>query len=88
MLSKLYQPTSPFTEAVPCASCRIEDSFTLYKNGYAYSFVMRDKVAIEDPHITMMKALAFQIRHAVPYPGGVPSRTLRDFLIKTSVVAV
>ncbi len=88
MLSKLHQPTSPFPDAVQCGACRVEDSFKLYKNGYVYNFVMRNQVAIEDPHITLMKALAFQIRHSVPYPGGVPSRTLRDFLIKTSVVAV
>lgn len=88
MKSILHQTTSPFPDAVQCAACREEDAFSVYKNGYIYKFVMRDKVAIEDPHITMMKALAFQIQHSVPYPGAVPSRTLRDFLIKTSVVAV
>jgi hypothetical protein len=52
-----------------------------------YRFTMRDKVAVEDPYLVLVKATAFAIRHGVGYPGGIPPRKVRDFLIKGSVVS-
>jgi hypothetical protein len=52
-----------------------------------YRFTVRDKLAVEDPYIVLMKAVAFAIKHSTPYPGAMPPRKVRDFLIKTSVVS-
>ena len=88
MKSILFQPSNPFRGAEPCAPCRTEETFTIHKNGYIYTFVMRDKLIPEDPYIVLIKAAAFSIQYASPYPGGEPPRAVRDFLIKGAVAAL
>jgi hypothetical protein len=48
---------------------------------------IRDKIVVEDPYLVLVKAEAFAISQGEPYNGSVPSRTVRDFLIKSAVVA-
>ena len=88
MKSILFQPTTPFPGTYPCPPGRNEQPFKLYQNGYTYSFVVRDKVVPEDLMLVLMKAYAFSIKYAVPYPGGEPPRVVRDYLIKNSVSAL
>lgn len=88
MRSILFQPASPFPTSLPCGPCRTEDQFDIHKNGYMYSFVVRDKVIPEDPYLVMLKAYAFSVQFATPYPGSEPSRAIRDYLIKGSVVVL
>jgi hypothetical protein len=77
---------SPFTEPAMCNPGRQEIPLTLRKNGRIYRFVIRDKVTIEDPYIVLIKARAFSIRTGEPFGATPPSRPMRDFLIKSSVV--
>jgi hypothetical protein len=88
MKSVFYQPSSPFAGTYPCAPCRVENAFSIYNNGYIYNFVVRDKVIPEDPYMVMMKAYAFSVQFATPYPGGEPPRVIRDALIKGAVAVL
>jgi len=88
MKSVLFQPSNPFPGVTPCPPCRTEQAFDIHKNGYVYSFVMRDKIVPEDPYIVMIKALAFAVRYSSVYPGAEPPKAVRDFLIKSSVVVL
>jgi len=88
MKSILFQPATPFPGVVPCGPCRTEQKFDIHKNGYIYSFVMRDKIVPEDPYLVLIKAYAFSVRYASKYPGAEPPRAVRDFLIKGPVVVL
>ena len=88
MKSLLFQPTTPFPGMTPCPACRTEQAFDIHKNGYIYSFVMRDKIIPEDPYLVLIKAQAFSVQFASQYPGAEPPRAVRDFLIKGSVVVL
>lgn len=56
------------------------------KGGRIYRFVVRDKIVPEDPHLMLTRAIAFSIQTGEAYNGTSPSRALKDFLIKDSVV--
>jgi hypothetical protein len=88
MRSLLAQGATPFTEPQSCriGTCRTEVVFTIPKNGRLYRFVARDKVQPEDPYLVMVKAAAFAIKQGEPYNCQTPGRSLKDFLIKSSVV--
>ena len=88
MKSLLFQGVTPFTEPPDCAAipCRTEVPITLRKGGRLYIFVLRDKVVPEDILIMMVKAAAFSIQEAEPYNAQVPERSVKDFLIKDSVI--
>lgn len=86
MKSLLYQGVTPFVEPVTCAVGRQETTVDIRKDGRVYRFVMRDKIAAEDPYLVMVKAAAHAIQTGEPYNGTPPSRSVRDFLIKQSVV--
>lgn len=88
MRSLIAQGSTPFVEPEGCgiAPCRTEAKFSIRKNGRIYRFVARDKIQPEDPYFVLVKAAAFAIRHGEPYNGRTPSRGLKDFLIKSSVV--
>lgn len=86
MKSLLFQENSPFEEPAACAPGRTEKTITLRKGGRLYRFVVRDKVVIEDPYLVMVKGAAFAIREAEPYMAKPPPRSIKDFLIKSSVV--
>jgi len=88
MKSVLFQPTTPFPGMTPCGPCRAEKQFDIHKNGYIYSFVMRDKIVPEDPYLVLVKAYAFSVRYGSRYPGAEPPRRVRDYLIKSSVVVL
>lgn len=87
MRSLLHQMSNPFPNITLCQAGRQEQEFTLYQNGMLYRFTVRDKLAVEDPYVVLMKAVAFAIKHGTAYPGAMPPRKVRDFLIKTSVVS-
>jgi hypothetical protein len=59
---------------------------TLRKNGRLYRFIIRDKITIEDPYLVLLKARAFAIRTGEQFGAQPPSRSVRDFLLKSSVV--
>jgi hypothetical protein len=84
--SLLFQDGSPFVEPVGCAAGRQETTINIRKDGRVYRYVLRDKIAAEDPYLMMVKAVAFSIQTGEPYNGTPPSRSVRDFLIKQSVV--
>lgn len=68
-----------------CAPGRQEVRATFRKNGRLYNVVLRDKVVPEDPYLVLVKAAAFAIRNNEPYAGRLIPRTIKDFLIKSSV---
>lgn len=89
MRSLLYQDgATPFEEPPGCAAnpCRTEVPIRVRKDGRLYSFVLRDKVIPEDPYLVMVKARAFSISQNEPYAGKAPNRSVRDFLIKSSII--
>jgi len=88
MKSILYQADSPFAEPPGCSAfpCRQEEEITLRKDGRLYRFLVRDKIVPEDPLLMLTKAAAFAIQTGEAYNGTSPSRSVKDFLIKDSVV--
>lgn len=87
MKSLLFQEgATPFEEPVGCGIGRQEVSINLKKDGRTYRYVLRDKIAAEDSYLVMVKATAHSIQTGEPYNGTPPSRSVRDFLIKQSVV--
>jgi hypothetical protein len=86
MKSLLFTGTLPFSIPPGCTPCRIEVPITIRKHGRLYKMVLRDKIAVDDPYLMMVKALAFAIQTGEPYSGRPPERSVRDFLIKDSVV--
>lgn len=87
MKSLLYQEGQ--TNPVP-PGCSIgerqEVAVSLRKEGRIYHFVMRDKIVPEDLLGIMVKAAAFAISQGEPYSGTPPARSVKDFLIKDSVI--
>lgn len=86
MKSLLFQGNSVFTEPPFCAAGREEVPITVRSEGRLYRYVLRDKIMPEDPYLVMVKAAAFSIQTGEPYNGTPPSRSVRDFLIKSSLV--
>lgn len=88
MKSLLFQGVTPFIEPPGCAAipCRTEVPVAIRKGGRMYNLVLRDKIVPEDPYLVMLKAQAFAITEGEPYVGRAPSRAVRDFLIKDTVV--
>ncbi len=86
MKSLLFRDVTPFTESADCAPGRTEVTVSMKKDGRIYRFVIRDKVTVEDPYLVLVKARAFAIRTGEPFGAQPPSRSIRDFLIKSSVV--
>lgn len=88
MKSLIYQGLTPFSDSAACKlqPCREEVVINLRKDGRIYRFIARDKVTPEDPYLVMVKATAFAIQTGEAYNGTPPSRTIKDFLIKSSTV--
>jgi len=84
--SLLFTGELPFGVPPGCAPCRQEVAFSIRKFGRIYNFKLRDKIAIEDPYLVMVKAEAFALQQGEPYAGIPPERLVRDFLIKSNVV--
>jgi len=84
--SLLFSGTLPYSEPPGCGPGRQEVPITIRKHGRLYRFVLRDRIAIEDPYLVLVKAIAFAVQEGEPYAGQVPERAVRDFLIKSSVV--
>jgi len=83
--SLLFTNTLPFGVPPGCQPCRQEATVVIRKFGRLYTFKMRDKITVEDPYLVLVKAEAFAIGQGEPYAGVTPERTIRDFLIKSSV---
>lgn len=89
MKSLLYQDGgSPFTEPTECGAlpCRTEVPITIAKYGKLYQFVLRDKIVPEDPYLILVKAAGYALALGEAYNGTPPERSVKDFLIKSSVV--
>lgn len=88
MKSLLFQNTGlPFVTPVECSSLtkRKEVPINIRKGGRIYRYVLRDKIAPEDPYLVLVRASAFAIQTGEAYNGSVPGRDIRDFLIKNNV---
>jgi hypothetical protein len=86
MKSLLFQGNTPLAQPATCAPCRNEVSVVFKKNGRLYTLVLRDKISVEDPYLTMVRAAAFAIRASEPYVMQPPPRAVRNFLINSNVV--
>jgi hypothetical protein len=84
--SLLFSGALPYSEPPGCGPGRQEVPITLQKYGRLYKFVLRDKIAVEDPYLVLVKAIAFAVQEGEPYAGQPPERSVRDFLIKSGVV--
>lgn len=86
MKSILFHDNPPFEEPLQCAPGRQESTVVVRKGGRIYRFTLRDKIVVEDPYLVMVKAAAFAIQEGEPYNAKVPPRSIKDFLIKSSIV--
>ena len=88
MKSLLFQESASLVEPPGCSAqpCRQEIEITLRKDNRLYRFIARDKIVPEDPLLMLTKAAAFAIQTREAYNGTSPSRSVKDFLIKDSVV--
>lgn len=89
MKSLLYQTgATPLSEPSECAAlpCRSEVRLNLRKDNRVYRIVLRDKVVPEDPYLVLVRATAFAVKVGEPFNGDPTGRTIKDFLIKSSVV--
>lgn len=86
MKSLLFQGNTPLAEPASCGPCRKEVRIVFKKNGRLYTMVLRDKISVEDPYLTMVKAAAFAIQAGEPYKMLAPPRKVRNFLIRSNVV--
>lgn len=88
MRSLLFQGLTPFVEPPDCAAvpCRTEVPISIKKDGFIYNFILRDKVVPEDSYLVLVKASAFAISQGQPNNGKSPDRSVKDFLIKSTVV--
>lgn len=88
MKSILFQAGSTFPVPPGCSAlpCRQEATVNIKKDGRIYRFVVRDKIVPEDPLLMLTRAVAFAIQTGEAYNGTSPSRSLKDFLIKSNVV--
>jgi len=85
--SLLFDNVLPYSVPPGCGPCdRTEVPITMRKFGRLYHFVLRDKIAVEDPYLVLVKAAAFAISQGEQYSGLPPKRAVRDFLIKSNVV--
>ena len=84
--SLLYSQNPPLDQPAICLPGRQEVRITFQKGGRLYNLVMRDKIIVEDPYLVLVKAAAFAIRQSEPYMGRVVPRSVKDFLIRSSVV--
>ena len=87
MKSLLFQEEG-LSVPVGCSAlpCRQEITVNIRKFDRIYRYVLRDKIVPEDSYLVLTKAAAFAIRTGEPYNGRTPTRSLKDFLIKDSVV--
>ena len=83
--SLLFSGELPFGVPPGCAPCRTEQVVTIRKFGRLYTLTLRDKITVEDPYLVLVKAEAFAIAQGEPFAGVTPSRSVRDFLIKSNV---
>lgn len=86
MKSLLFSESSVLQQPPGCGPCRQEVKATVKKGGRLYTIVIRDKVVVEDPYFVMVKAVAFAISEGEPYMGRATPRSVKDFLLKSSVV--
>ena len=86
MKSLLFQEGSTIPAVCGALPCRQEEVVVIRKYDRLYRYIVRDKIVPEDPYLVLTKAAAFSIRTGEPYNGRSPSRALKDFLIKDSVV--
>ena len=54
--------------------------------GRIYRVVLRDKVVVDDPYVTLVKAVSFAYKMGEPYQAREIQRNVKDFLIKLDVV--
>lgn len=83
--SLLFTGDLPFSPPPGCGPCRQESTVVIRKFSRLYTFTVHDKIMVEDPYLVLVKAEAFAIQQGEPYSGLAPSRTVRDFLIKSGV---
>jgi hypothetical protein len=83
--SILFTSSSPFPIPPNCGPGRQETTTVIHKNGRTYTLTARDMITVEDPYLVLVHAEAFAIKAGEPFNGQVPSRAVRDALIKSSV---
>lgn len=88
MKSLLFQGVTPFVEPPGCAAipCRTEVELSIMKDGYLYRFILREQVVPEDSYLVLVKAAAFGIAQRQANNGKSPERSVKDFLIKSTVI--
>ena len=85
--SLLFTGTLPFNVPPGCSPGRQEVNIVIRKFGRLYTLTLRDKIAVEDPYLLLVRAEAFAMQQGEPYSGTAPNRDIRDALIKSNIVA-
>lgn len=84
--SLLFAEDQVLQQPPGCGPCRQEVKVTVKRSGRLYTLILRDKLVVEDPYFVMVKAAAFAISEGEPYMGRATPRSVKDFLLKNSVV--
>ena len=84
--SLLFSDAQVLKQPAACLPSRQEVTTTFRKSGRLYNLVIRDKTTIEDPYLVLVKAACFAISQQEPYMGQLVPRSVRDLLIRSSVV--
>lgn len=84
--SLLFQGNTPLSEPVMCTPCQQEVRVAYKKDGRMYTMILRSRITVENPYLTMVKAAAFAIGQGEPYVMQPPPRKVRNFLIRSNVV--
>jgi hypothetical protein len=86
MKSLLFQGNTNFIEPEVCGAGRVEISVNIRHQGRFYRMVARDRIAPEDPYLVLIRAQAHALQTGEAYNGTPPSRQVRDFLIKQTLI--
>lgn len=84
--SLLFSPGQQLVVPAFCGTGRQEVKVTVQSGSRSYTMTMHDRIVVEDPYLVLVKAAVFATRQQEPYMGRAIPRSVRDFLIKSSVV--
>lgn len=84
--SLLFVTGQVLQEPPECGPCRKEVTIRVAYGNHIYTMVLRDKAIIEDPYLVLVKARAYSVRMGQPYMGRIVPRSVRDFLVKSTVI--
>lgn len=85
MKSLLFQPGAPFAPPPGCEPGCGAQSVTIKKNNKLYTLKVYRKVSVEEPYLSMVKAIAHSLQNDEPYNAVPPRKDLITALLRNNV---